>query len=170
MPAIAALILASSVMLQAMPQAGSSGASSADQKELFNYMLTLDKIHKLGDSMKDMEALEKSNPELSKSMNADDSEGNLDQLTQKIQKYPPVVAVLKKNGLAPREYIVMTMTLIQAGLAVGMKKAGTYQDYPPKMLELVSQVNLTFLEKNWDEVQKTVPALSAAGVETEGDK
>jgi hypothetical protein len=170
MPAIAALILASSVMVQAAPQAGTSGASAADQKELFNYTLTMDKIHKLGDAMKDMEALQKSNPELDKSISSDDSEGSLDQLAAKIQKYPPVVAVLKKDGLTPREYIVVTMTLIQASLAVGLKKAGTYKDYPPKMLELVSQANLTFLEKNWDDVQKTVPALSAAGADGGGGK
>jgi hypothetical protein len=170
MPAIAALILASSVIVQAMPQAGTSGASAADQKELFNYTLTMDKIHKLGDAMKDMEALQKSNPELDKSISSDDSEGSLDQLAAKIQKYPPVVAVLKKDGLTPREYIVVTMTLIQASLAVGLKKAGTYKDYPPKMLELVSQTNLTFLEKNWDDVQKTVPALSATGADGGGGK
>lgn len=169
-PAAAALILFASVVVHATPQAGTAGASAADQKELFNYTLTLDKIHKLADAQKDMAALQKSDPALDKSISSDDSEGNLDQLAQKIEKYPPVVAVLKKDGLTPREYIVATMTLIQAGLAVGMKKAGAYQEYPPKMLELVSQANLTFLEKNWDEVQKVVPALSATGAGAGGDK
>jgi len=155
-PAIAVLVFFSSIALHAAPQ---GGASSADQKELFNYTLTMDKIHKLADAQNDLAALQKSNPDLAKAMDSDDSSGNLDQLVQKLQKFPPVVAVLKKDGLAPREYIVATMTLIQASMAVGMKKSGTYKDYPPKMLELVSQANLTFLEQHWDDLQKDLPAV-----------
>jgi hypothetical protein len=169
MPALAALlffsfVVVSSVALHAAPpQAGTSGASPADQKELLNYTLTMDKINKLAAAQKDMENLQKSNPDLAKSMDSDDSTGSLDQLTAKIQKYPPVVAVLKKDGLAPREFIVATMVMVQSSIAVGMKKSGAYTDYPPKMLELISQANLTFVEQHWDDLQKTMPAFSSGG-------
>jgi hypothetical protein len=64
------------------------------------------------------------------------------------------MAVLAKNGITPREYAVGIMTLVQAGMAVGMKKSGTYKEYPPQMLKLVSKPNLDFVEQHWDVIQK----------------
>jgi hypothetical protein len=43
---------------------------------------------------------------------------------------------------------------VQAAMAVGFKKNGTYKEYPPKMLALVSKANLDFTEQHWDEIQK----------------
>jgi hypothetical protein len=129
-----------------------------NMKEIFNYTLTMDKIHKLTAVENDMAAYEKAHPELGKEMDADNSDGNLDQLAQKIQKYPPVVAILKKDGVTPREYIVGTLAVVQAGMAVSFKKSGVYKDYPPKMLTSINPANLAFVEKNWDEISKTMPA------------
>jgi hypothetical protein len=130
----------------------------ADLKELFSYTLTMEKIQKLVNAQKDLDALQKNNPELAKNLKGEDpSKEDLDALTQAIAKYPQVVEVLKKDGLAPREYVVSSITLIQAGTAVGLKKAGTYKEYPPQLLKLVSQGNLAFVEQHWDEIAKTFP-------------
>jgi hypothetical protein len=39
-------------------------------------------------------------------------------------------------------------------MVVGFKKSGTYKEYPPEMLKLVSKQNLAFAEEHWDEIQK----------------
>jgi hypothetical protein len=123
---------------------------SPDQKELYNYVLTLDKLHKLANATKSLENLGKQHPELNDTSKAK----TLDETVQKFQKYPEAVAVLKQNGLEPREYVVGMMTMVQAGMAVGLKKSGTYKEYPPDMLKVVSKANLDFLEQHWDEFEK----------------
>lgn len=125
--------------------------SDADQKELYNYTLSMDKIQKIADATKGLEALQKQHPEI-KGEGGDAQ--NIDDTVRKLQKYPEAVAVLSKNGLSPREYTVGVMAAIQAAMAVGLKKSGAYKDYPPDMLKLVSKANLDFTEQHWDEFQK----------------
>jgi hypothetical protein len=161
-PFRAGLFVCAAVLALAVGASAQTGASTPqndpNMKEIFNYTLTMDKIHKLTAVENDMEAYEKAHPELGKEMEADNTDGNLDQMAQKIQKYPPVVAILKKDGVAPREYIVSTLAVMQAGMAVSFKKSGVYKDYPPKILTVVNPSNLAFMEKNWDEISKTMPA------------
>ena len=44
--------------------------------------------------------------------------------------------------------------MLQATMAVGFKKSGTYKEYPPDMLKQVSKANLDFVEQHWDAIQK----------------
>jgi hypothetical protein len=143
---LAALLLAAAA--QAQSKRGSD--DDRDQKELYNYTLTTDKLQKLSSTTKALESLAKQHPEIKDS----DDTKSIDETVKKLQKYPDAVAVINKNGLSPREYTVGIMTVIQAATAVGFKKAGTYKDYPPDMLKLVSKANLDFVEQHWDEFQK----------------
>ncbi len=129
-----------------------------DQKEFYNYVLTMDKVQKLGTATKDLMQLQARYPE----MQSGSSDYNLDQITQQIQKHPDAVAILKKNGLTPREWVVGTRTLVQASMAVGLKKSGTYKEYPPEMLKDVSPANLAFVEKHFDEVHKVLRGSSSS--------
>lgn len=140
---------------------------SADQKELYNYALTMDKIQKLGNAIRGLNDLSKQHPELNSDSSSDKT---IDQVVQKIQKYPEAIVVLSKSSLTPREFAVGSMTLIQAALAVGFKKAGTYKEYPPEMLKLVSPANLAFVEQHYDDIGKVIPELSGSGHETEDEK
>jgi len=142
----------------AAQKGATKGASDADQQELFKYVLTMDKIQKIGTSMHSLTDLAKKHPELE---NESSSSATLDDMVQKFQKYPDAVAVLTKNGLTPREFAVGTMALMQAGMAVGMKKSGMYKEYPPQMLKVVSGPNLTFVEQHYDEIVKAIPELAA---------
>jgi hypothetical protein len=142
-------------------QTKSVAAANPDEKELYNYVLTMDKIQKLAALQKDLEALEKSDPQLAKSVDADDSSAKtIDQMTQKMDKIPQVTALLRKNGLTSRECAVSSMTLIQAGMAVGMKRSGMYKEYPPALLKVVSAANLAFVDQHYAEITKVMPALA----------
>lgn len=125
---------------------------SPDQKELYNYVLTMDKIQKASNATKDLQEYAKKHPELGQGMDGDAK--NLNDMVARLQKYPEAVAILNKDGISPREYAVCFMTLMQASMAVGFKKSGTYKDYPPKMLEVVSKPNLDFVDQHWDQIRK----------------
>jgi hypothetical protein len=131
-------------------QSKKSSGGDASQKELYNYVLTMDKIQKMANATRDLEALAKQHPDLKDTGSAN----SLNESVAKIEKYPEAVAAIKKNGLTTREYLVGFMTLLQATMAVGFKKSGTYKDYPPTMLQLVSKQNLDFVEQHWNEIRK----------------
>jgi hypothetical protein len=131
---------------------------SPDQKESYNYVLTMDKVQKLANATKDLTELFARHPE----MQTFSSYYNLDQITQQFQKYPEAVAILKKNSLTPREYVVAKGTLMQASMAVRLKKDGTYKEYPPEILKDVSPANLAFVEKHFDEVHKVLRGSSSS--------
>jgi hypothetical protein len=141
-------------------------ADDPDQKELYSYVLTTDKLQKLVNATLAMAEYGKAHPELNNAKSADAK--NLDQMVQKLEKYPPVVAILSKNGMTPREYAVGFFTLLQASMAVGFKKSGTYKDYPPQMLKLVSKQNLDFVDQHFDEIQKATAAMQ--GKEKDQDR
>src|SRR5437763_14685247 len=110
--ASAAILLVSGAYAQAR-----KNADSADQKELYNYVLTMDKVKKLAAATNQFQELGKKHPELNDEKPTDSK--NIDEMAQKLQKYPDVVSILSKNGLTPREYTVGFMTLMQASMAVG---------------------------------------------------
>jgi hypothetical protein len=133
-----------------------SSDDDADAKEVYNYVLTSDKLQRFDSARKSLQELQKSHPEIK---GADDDE-NIGQIVKRLQKYPEVVAVLSRNSFAPREFAVCTLTMVQVMIAVGSKKAGLYKEYPPEMLKSVSKANLDFGEQHWDALQKQSGASS----------
>lgn len=131
--------------------------SAADARELYNYTLTLDKIQKTAAATEKLTVLAKQHPEV----NAMQDAKSIDDSVQKINKFPDAVAVIRQSGLTPHEYVVCIMTLIQASMAVGFKKSGTYKDYPPEILKQVSKPNLDFTEQHWDDIQKLTQSMNS---------
>jgi hypothetical protein len=147
--AVSALLAGALLTAGAMAQT-KSAAEEADQKEIYNYTLNMDKIQRFGATMAALQDLEKKHPDAKEDKGGE----TIDEIVKKFQKYPDAVAVMEKNGFTPREFAICTMSIIQTGMAVGFKKNGTYKEYPPEMLKLVSRNNLDFAEQHWDEIQK----------------
>jgi len=129
----------------------------ADAREIYNYSLSMDKIHKAAAATRSLQELGKKHPELNQSQDS----STIDGTVENINKYPEAVAAVRSNGLSPREYVVCFMTLIQTTIAVGMKKSGTFKDYPPKLLAQVNRANLDFTEQHWDEIQQITNGLNS---------
>ncbi|HKO20455.1 MAG TPA: hypothetical protein VJU82_16385 [Acidobacteriaceae bacterium] len=138
-------------------QAG-SGVSAADAKETYNYTLTMDKVQKMSAGTHALMELGKHRPEMNEVRNAH----SIDAMVQNIQRYPEAVAAIRSSGLAPREYVVCLMTVMQASMAVGFRKSGAYKDYPPELLQQVSRSNLQFTEQHWDQIRSLTPGENGA--------
>jgi hypothetical protein len=87
---------------------------------------------------------------------------SIDEMVKNLQRYPEAVAEITRGGLTPREYVVCLMTVMQSSIAVGLKKSGTYNQYPPELLQQVSPANLQFTEQHWDQIRSLTPGSSAA--------
>jgi len=93
-----------------------------------------------------LEALEKSDDD---SMNMGDAK-NLDEMAARVQKFQPMLAALKAEGMAPREYAKFVMALIQAGFAAGMQKAGMLKETPAG----INPANIKFVLEHEAELKK----------------
>lgn len=141
------------------PQPGGAqankSAEDADQKELYSYVLTADKLHQLADATRDIKELQKKNPQAAdEKVDTASEEGSISQRVKDIEaKAPEFAAIVRKNGLTPREYLVALLVLMQASILVSMKKASN-TEYSKEATTLVSPANLAFVEQHWDDLQK----------------
>jgi hypothetical protein len=149
-------LLAGLLVLSAWPAAARSSSSAqddADQKELYKYVLTLNKVHQLEAAMRAITIYAGSHHGDSSGDDIDNAK-TTDGMVRAIKQHPAYAALIAKNGLTPRQYAVGSLTLMQAWMAVGFKKSGTYKQYPPDVLKVVSPANLGFVEKHFDEINK----------------
>ncbi len=131
----------------------SSAQVEAEKNEVKNFVLTSDKLDKYADAVKAIRKVQKDDPALKRQMDDDNSKNPSNTIAGSvatIEKYPPVVNALKSAGLPPRDFVVMTYTLINSAAAVHMKRAGVMKEYPDSVLP----DNVTFVEKNYDRISK----------------
>jgi ABC-type glycerol-3-phosphate transport system substrate-binding protein len=132
--------------------AGAGGTDSPDVTEVRHYALTLDKAEKTANAIQAINKLTASNPALKAKMDASNA-GNL-PITQQAQNidtnFPEVAAIIHANGLATREFIVLTGAILNDVMAVGMKKQGIYKEYPAGA---ITPANAALVEQNWDKFE-----------------
>jgi hypothetical protein len=63
------------------------------------------------------------------SLNMGDA-NTISEMAAKIQKFPPMVSALQREGLTARDYAKFMMAMLQAGLAAGFQKAGMLKELP----------------------------------------
>jgi hypothetical protein len=148
------LTLATSLPLAAAGR--KADANDPDLKALAAYRLEMSNVKKVGAAMKEFEALSEKDPSLAKTANVNAK--TLDETVKKIEAEPRAMAVLKRNGLSARDYVMTTMTLMTAGMVAAFEKAGTKMNgLPPG----VSQANVDFVKAHEKEIQALTPERKA---------
>jgi hypothetical protein len=156
---LAALTLAAIAMFT--PRAGFAAGENPDVLEVRHYALTLEKAEKTATAMQAINQLVASNPSLSAAMDASSSTTGKKPITQQAQdidsQYPQVAAIIHSNGLATREFIVITGAIINDVGFVGLKKQGLIQAYPAGS---ITPANAALVEQNWDAFQALAAKMS----------
>jgi hypothetical protein len=137
--------------------AAPAGASStdADLADLSRYRLTMDKVDRyfvaqrnLFQKVKDMspaerEALEKSQDSVA------DADANLDDMVRNIERSPVMRDAVRDAGLSPREYVMVTMAMFQAGMAASVIKMRPNDNQDSLAREMkVNPENLKFMQEH----------------------
>jgi hypothetical protein len=149
------------------PAASAAGSSAdADLADLTRYRLTMDKVDRyfaahrnLLQKVKDMspaerEALEKSQESSS------DANANLDDMVRNIERSPVYRDALRQAGLSPREYIMVTMAMFQAGMAASVVKMRPKDDPDSLAREMkVNPENLKFMQQHEAEITQKQKAM-----------
>jgi hypothetical protein len=93
------------------------------------------------------------------SLNMGDA-NTISEMAAKIQKFPPMVSALQREGLTARDYAKFMMAMLQAGLAAGFQKAGMLKELPegtnPANVKWIIQheAELAKMQQAWAEIMK----------------
>lgn len=122
-----------------------------DLVEIRQYRLTMDKLEKAASASQQMNSLMAGNPDLKKRVDAEDDDATIDQKARRFDTmFPEAAAVVRRNGLSTREYIVVSLAFMNDYMVVGMKKQGSIKEYPPN---LITTENAAFVEQNFDKLK-----------------
>jgi hypothetical protein len=146
-------------------QTGGSGDNSPDVLEVRYYVLTLDKAQKTATAMPTISQLVAENPGLNAALDASSGSTGKKPLTQQGQDidahFPQLAAIIRTNGLATREFIVLTGSIMSDIGRVTMKKGGMVQAYPAGM---ITPENATLIEGNWPALQMIAAKMTPPNV------
>ena len=128
---------------------------ASDEKALAEYRLTMPAIQKLLAATRAMAkagedpAVKAAAQKFSKAEESGDGYQGLNDLASRIEKFPPMASAIRSAGITPREYMLITMSYMQAAMAAGFKKQGLLKEVPKG----TPVENVTFIEKNEAELQ-----------------
>jgi hypothetical protein len=156
-PSFGVVVLVSAILALApfancAPPAGGTHDNDPDMIEVRQYRLTMDKVEKTASATEQVNVLLASNPGLKKRVDAEsDDDASIDQKVKSFDtKFPEATAIIHKNGLSTREYIVVSLALLNDMMMVGMKMQGAMKQYPPGS---VTPDNAAFVEQNFDKLK-----------------
>lgn len=148
------VMLALAATVTCIARASGTETVSADDSEVRHYVLTMDKAQRTATALQAINQLVAANPSLNAAMDASSGTTGKKPITQQASdidtKFPQVAAIIHKNGLATREFIVVTGALINDLGWVTMKKQGMVKSYPPGM---ITPENAALIEGNWPAFQ-----------------
>jgi len=131
--------------------------TAEDQKDILAYTLSMDKIRKMNATTKALKEWQTKNPKTAEASGADDQGGSLSAKVKSTDdKFPEVAAIIKKNGMDTKEYLIILYVFITATGFVSMKKSGQIKDYSAAQ-GTINPANLDFVDAHWDEIQKMAP-------------
>lgn len=106
--------------------ATSSANADQDLADISKYRLTMDKIDKyiaaqrnIAMKAKNMSPAER---EAMATRNSSDPDASIDDMTRRIESEPVFVSAIRDAGLSPREFTMLTMSMMQTGMAAGVAK------------------------------------------------
>jgi hypothetical protein len=138
-------------VIAAAAQRPRASDNNPDVIEARHYTLTMAKIDQYVAAAQTLQKYADAHPELKDRMNLDESDH--ETLTQKAAemdaKYPQVAVMLRGYGFSSREFLVMSMALVNDVMLVGMKKQGAIQAYPAGM---ITPENAALVEQNYDKI------------------
>lgn len=174
--AIAACSKDKSSETAATPEASMPAASQADQdlNDVSTYKLSMDKIDKYIQAQKNLAAKVKSmspaEREALSNNDMSDPNTSLNDMVARIDKQPAMVDAIKAAGLSTREWVLVTMSMMQTGMAAAVLKMRPKDNQDSLMREMkVNPDNIRFFNEHEAEITAKTKAIEADMKAIEGD-
>ena len=155
------LIVVSAVGLApAQISAHSPKGADADKAAIHDFTLTMEKVNRYAAFSKKMQAAAGADPAMAAEMKKiEDTDVSVVEKAGLMEKAPHTAAFLKANGMTAREFVLVPMAVVTAGLATAA------QDMKGKPPAFVNQANVQFVREHKAELRK----LDLSGSSDAGD-
>jgi len=100
----------------------------AELAEIAGYQLRMDEVERWYQAQRNVHEVLRKNPALSNQLEGDADDPSLDELEARFGKAPEVRRAIEKAGLEVRDFVVVTFTLAQAGVANAAVETGASRD------------------------------------------
>jgi hypothetical protein len=151
--------------VSASASASEQRGTVTDDADVKDYRLTMDKVNRYYDAFREFTIAAGNRAE---SDTLEDFE-SIDALVKEIEQEPKVVAAVRRAGLSVREYVVMSFSLMMAGMANEVLKVqpNANLDSLAREMEIPAE-NLRFVREHQAEIERKAneakAAVRAAGV------
>lgn len=161
--------------------ASANGSGDMDEQlaDISSYRLTMDKVDRWMNAQRSMArqvaALSPAEREAFKARQEqkdDASDADMDEMVQRIESEPMMKAAVRDAGLSPREFTLLTMSMIQTGMATAVldMRPNDNQDSLARAMK-ANMDNIRFMRENQAELtrkqQETAATLKAAGMDND---
>ena len=148
----------------AVHAAPKSKLSAQDAAALASFRLDLEGVRKVAAATRDFRRIEKMSPGLKEKLETKEGSGpeTLDESIKRIEAVPQAAAVLKKNHISARDFVLTTMTLFGATMMADVEKE---TGQPASLPESLSRENVNFVKMNEEELAKLAPEIFQTGEE-----
>ncbi|MFL5310027.1 MAG: hypothetical protein ACJ79H_06175 [Myxococcales bacterium] len=159
--------------LLAAPSLGATRLRTPDETALKAFRLTTDNVRKAAAVARRLAAAVAKDPGLARSIekNAQHRE-TLDAKAKALEIDPRVASALRAESISAREYAMVEMAALQAGMVAAMKSRGVQMD-PADLREAINPANVAFVEthrKEMDELARSQDDLRKVSKAAQGEQ
>lgn len=158
-----------------------SGSADMDEQlaDISSYRLTMDKVDRWMNAQrimaKQVAALSPAEREAFKArqdQQDDATDADMDEMVRRIESEPMMKSAVREAGLSPREFTLLTMSMIQTGMATAVLDMRPNDNQDSLAREMKANMdNIRFMRENQAELtrkqQETAATLKAAGMDND---
>ncbi len=129
--------------------ASAQADGTVDLADVTNYKLSMDKVNKFFEAQRNMVLKMKSmTPAQQEALSLDQS-GSLEEMAQRIEASPEWTSAIHDAGLEPREYVTLTMSLMQSAMAASVLKMRPNDDQDSLVTAMQANMdNVKFVQEH----------------------
>jgi hypothetical protein len=123
-------------------------AGEITPEEVRQHQIDMPEIQRWAQANLSLSRLAQSDPELARSMQSEAAPG--EHPVDRIERHPEAVRILRENGFSPRQFVVTSVSLMQAMMVAGAMDQNPDMEVPAE----VNPANVEVVRRNEAEIQR----------------
>jgi hypothetical protein len=160
-------------LLLALPVLAATRLKTPDEEALKAFRLTSENVRKAAAVARRLAGEVAKDPSLATSTQYTGKRAQtLDAKAKALEKDPRIASALRAESITAREYVMVQVTALQAGLIAAVKARGVEMD-PADLREAINPANVEFVERHrteMDELRRSQEELRKASEAAQGEE
>ncbi|HET8763089.1 MAG TPA: hypothetical protein VFM12_06710 [Gemmatimonadales bacterium] len=126
---------------------------TTDLADVTSYKLSMDKVNKFFEAQRNMVVKMKAMTPAQQEALSLDGSGSMEEMAQKIEASPEWASAIRDAGLEPREYVTLTMSMLQSAMAASVLKMRPNDDQDSLVTAMHANMdNVKFVQEHEAEI------------------